>query len=581
MLAIALVVLGVATALRADATSPRVSPLQTPVPAAQTPAARPAVDTDEGIPITNDLVVTVCGECHKVDGKFRMSRVSYRRTTPEGWQETIRRMATLNKAQIDPADARIIVKYLSDNLGLAPEEARPGAFESERRLIEYSYTAHTDTANVCSSCHSMGRVILQRRTGEDWDLLVAMHRGWYPLVDNQVFRRFGPPSSTPGPDGRPPDNRHPMDRALGHLKSAFPIRTPEWSAWSATMRSPRIVGTWALSGREPGEGAIAGRVTVTAGASPDEFVTATTFTYLGSGRTVTRTGRGIVYTGFQWRGRTTVAGDDATSLREVMFVGRDWQSMTGRWFAGAYDELGLDVTLTRIGRELVVSGLDRKSVKRGAAGQSLRVYGENLPAAIAATDIDLGPGIVVKSASLTSPGVMTLTVDAAADAPIGARDLFVAGTIVRGAVAVYEKVDYLKVAPGRTMARVGGVMFPKMIARFDAVAWSHGADGKPDTRDDLDLGPVNATWSLEEYTATFDDDDIKFVGEIDRTRGVFTPAVDGPNPARSGNRNNVGDVWVVAVHQPEGATSPLRARAQLVVTVPLYMRWDFFTLNQR
>ena len=568
----ALLVVVVTTALRAQ------NP-QTP----QTPqtTARPGADTNEGIPIANELVTRVCGECHSTDDKGRMSRVSNRRTTPEGWQETIRRMATLNKAQIDPADARIIVKYLSDNLGLAPEEARPGAFESERRLIEYQYTANADTAGVCSSCHSMGRVILQRRSGEDWDLLVAMHRGWYPLVDNQVFRRFGPPSSQPGPDGRPPDNRHPMDKALAHLKPTFPLRTPEWAAWSATMRTPRIAGAWALSGYEAGEGPIAGRVTITAGAAPDEFTTSTTFTYLRSGKSVTRAGRAVTYTGFQWRGRSMVGGDEATSLREVMFVDRDWQSIAGRWFTGAYDELGLDVTLTRVGRELLVSGVDRKSVRRGTSGQALRVFGDNLPASISAADVDLGPGVKVTAASVTSPGVVTITVDAAADAAIGVRDLFLSGTIVKGAVAVYDKVDYLKVTPNRTMARVGGVMFPKMLARFEAIAWSHGADGKPDTKDDLDLGAVNAAWSLEEYTATFDDDDLKFVGEIDRTRGVFTPAVDGPNPARSGNRNNVGDVWVVAVHTPDGTPTPLRARAQLVVTVPLYMRWDFFTLGQR
>ena len=63
---------------------------------------------------------------------------------------------------------------------------------------------------------------------------------------------------------------------------------------------------------------------------------------------------------------------------------------------------------------------------------------------------------------------------------------------------------------------------------------------------------------------------------------MFTPALDGPNPARSGNRNNVGDVWVVATHSAAApATAPMRARAHLVVTVPLYMRWDFFTVNQR
>jgi len=71
------------------------------------------------------------------------------------------------------------------------------------------------------------------------------------------------------------------------------------------------------------------------------------------------------------------------------------------------------------------------------------------------------------------------------------------------------------------------------------------------------------------------------VGEIDGARGLFTPASDGPNPKRSGNRNNVGDVWVVATHTPAPGAAPMRARAHLVVTVPLYMRWDFSTVNQR
>ena len=64
-----------------------------------------------------------------------------------------------------------------------------------------------------------------------------------------------------------------------------------------------------------------------------------------------------------------------------------------------------------------------------------------------------------------------------------------------------------------------------------------------------------------------------FVGTIDQN-GLFTPSVDGPNPKRSGNRNNVGDVWVVAELAPATATmKPLRARAHLLVTVPLYMFW--------
>ena len=59
---------------------------------------------------------------------------------------------------------------------------------------------------------------------------------------------------------------------------------------------------------------------------------------------------------------------------------------------------------------------------------------------------------------------------------------------------------------------------------------------------------------------------------------MFTPNIDGPNPARKGSRNNIGDVYAVAVYTPDPvdgkAAKPLRARAHLLVTVPLYMRWN-------
>ena len=117
---------------------------------------------------------------------------------------------------------------------------------------------------------------------------------------------------------------------------------------------------------------------------------------------------------------------------------------------------------------------------------------------------------------------------------------------------------------------------PKSYSQFEARAYHRGADGKDGTADDVDLGVVDATWSLEEYSATFDDDDIEYVGEIAARTGLFTPALDGPTPERSGNRNNIGDVWVIASYLPPegGADRPLRARAHLIVTVPLYMRWN-------
>ena len=191
----------------------------------QQPVA-PTAKPDEGIPITDATVQKACGSCHRPDDKGQMSRISFQRNTPEGWQSTIQRMAALNGLSIDPQTARQVVKYLSNNLGLAPEEAKPAAFEVERRLIDYKYTANADAESTCTRCHSMGRVISQRRTRAEWDLVVAMHRGWYPLVDNQAFRRNGPPPRDPSQ--RRPATRSPSSRREGYRPPVahFPAEDP-------------------------------------------------------------------------------------------------------------------------------------------------------------------------------------------------------------------------------------------------------------------------------------------------------------------------------------------------------------------
>jgi len=174
---------------------------------------------DAGIPVQSELVRSKCGSCHRTDEKGMMSRISFRRATPENWERTIRRMVTLNHATLEPADARNITKYLADHQGLAPEELRPIAFEEERRLVDYSYKADETTSDLCSSCHSIARVLSERRTKREWELLAAMHRGYYPLVDNQPlngpqgFMRTRPVQTDAATtDGRPPDNRHPSIR---------------------------------------------------------------------------------------------------------------------------------------------------------------------------------------------------------------------------------------------------------------------------------------------------------------------------------------------------------------------------------
>jgi quinohemoprotein amine dehydrogenase len=223
-------------------------------------------------------------------------------------------------------------------------------------------------------------------------------------------------------------------------------------------------------------------------------------------------------------------------------------------------------------------GVGPKSLRTNVRSQDITIFGANLPRDTATLALNFGPGIRVERVTRASPDSVSVRVSVDSTAAIGLRDVFVAGTSLRAAVAVYDKIDRIRVLPRHGMARTGGANFPKQFAQFEAFAFHDGLDRKADTEDDLDLGPVPVTWALEEYAVTFDDDDLKFIGRIDQ-KGLFTPAIDGPNPARSGQRNNIGDVWVVATHTPGrsaegGGGKPMKARALLVSTVPLYMRWE-------
>ena len=91
-------------------------------------------------------------------------------------------------------------------------------------------------------------------------------------------------------------------------------------------------------------------------AAPDEFTTAITYRVARTGETVTRTGprarlhRLPVARPLDDRGRRR-----PRSMREVMFVDRDWRQIEGRWFTGGYDEVGLDVRLDRVGADRACS----------------------------------------------------------------------------------------------------------------------------------------------------------------------------------------------------------------------------------
>ncbi|MCI0336887.1 MAG: quinohemoprotein amine dehydrogenase subunit alpha [Acidobacteria bacterium] len=556
------------------------------------PQEKPKEPDEEGIPITNPLVVEKCSSCHKKDEKGRLTRISYERLTPEGWQMAIKRMVRLNGLNITPEEARAIVKYLSNFHGLAPEEAKPAMYQAEHRMIDENVPDES-VRTACIICHSYGRIISQRRTREEWELLINMHVGYFPVVEFQGFRRFPPPPDAPPP---PPgtDTRHPADRAVEFLAKTLPLQSPEWSAWRANLRAPKMAGRWLVTGYQIGRGRIYGEVSIEPAAVEDEFTTKIKLHYVKDGTVVTRTGRSIVYTGYSWRGRSfsdkgrqagsnnndVMTNSDPGELREVMFISRDWLQMEGRWFWGDYEEFGIDVTLRRIGADPIVLGLDRLSIKAPATGEQLRIFGSNFPSDLKVEDFDFGPGITVKRIINAGNENILVEVDVAEGAVLGKRDIAVRHSFASGAITVYDKVDYIKVSPDKALARLGGVKFPKGYQQFEALAYNRGPDNKPQTADDLNLGPIDVEWSVEEFPSTYNDDDKEFVGTLSRT-GLFTPAIEGPNPKRKFERNNYGEIWVIATYKSPGATRdgakdsrPFTARSYLVVTIPLYVKWD-------
>lgn len=132
-------------------------------------------------------------------------------------------------------------------------------------------------------------------------------------------------------------------------------------------------------------------------------------------------------------------------------------------------------------------------------------------------------------------------------------------------------IDRIAVEPSYQVARVGdgGGPIPKEYAVFDAVTWSNGPDGKPETTDDVRIGAVPATWHVEPWhEQAREDRDVDFAGVMDAKTGVFTPGDAGPNPARKYGTNNAGNLKVIAT--VKDGDKMLTAEAHLIVTV---QRW--------
>jgi quinohemoprotein amine dehydrogenase len=499
--------------------------------------------SEEGIPIEDPLVVARCGKCHASDERGNMQRISWARATPEGWQNAVKRMVLLNGVSLTAPEARQIVKYLSSSHGLAPEEARSVMYNAERRIREASDIPNDRLRNTCANCHAFAVPLSWRRSPGDWKAFIDSHAA------RQKFQ--------------------PNEEAIAFFARSAPLHTPEWEAWKTRTGTLNPTGRWLVTAWVRGRGTYCGDLRVER-ADDEEFITRVNLTSLRDGSRIERTGRSAVYGDYAWRGRSRgvdpaapSAPDDLSSeAREVLWIAPDHARAEGRWFWGQYQEFGVDVQLQRASSKPTLLAIDRSSLKAGSRGNIVRLIGDNFPARVTPADLDFGPGVIVRRIVSNAQSQIVAEVDAAADAQLGKHAVAFLHSVLPGALAIYDRVDYIKVVPESAVASFGDNTYPRGYMQFEAIGYQRGPDGKLHTADDLALGPVDVTWSMQVFHAA-EGSSADFVGKVSAA-GLLTPASDKPD-------NNF-DVWAIATAKSEKNKDgiPLVGKSYVVVTVAAY-----------
>lgn len=490
-----------------------------------------------------DIINSKCLACHAQNGS-QINRFQQRKT-PEGWLMTVTRMRTLHRVELSPEEVRTVVKHLADTQGLAPSETQGARFAMERRLNTIEQHKTELFGQMCARCHSGARVELQRRPLAEWEHLVHFHIGQYPTIEYQAL-------------GRDRDwVGIAFKEVLPWLAKTYPYESKEWTEWQARPAvSP--VGRWTVAGRWPGKGDYAGVMEVTASESPDRYVVELDAAW-ADGSSLTGSGQALVYTGYEWRADLDVAG---VRMRQVLAL--DGDRADGRMFERDQETSGGDLSAARQGEGTQVLALQPAHIRTGETA-TLRVVGADLDG-----EVKLPKGLTLVETVSRDAHQLVLKVAAARSATRGLQPVRVGDA--SAPLAVYDRIDYVKVTPDYAIGRVGGNggSTPVVQGRFEAIAYSAGPDRKRGTKDDWAIGPVPARWSVEPFDDTAKADrDVDFAGIMNPDTGVFTPGGAGPNPQRRMSTNNAGNLNAVATVREGNRT--LTGKGHFIVTV---QRWN-------
>jgi hypothetical protein len=343
------------------------------------------------------------------------------------------------------------------------------------------------------------------------------------------------------------------DAVLSYLARKLPYGKP-WSPPAA-----KLDGAWGVFGYEPGRGPYRGEARfVDAGNA--EYKLTGSLSY-ADGTSEAFAGEATLYGGYALRTRTKnngfasngayiVSGD---ALRgESHLPPPNFRTSNATWLRGGEG--------TRIAR--VVPAFLLKGERT-----TLTVEGLNLPEVRPADIAFVGASVKVLSVKRVAPGALELQVVSSA-AGLATAKLTVKG-ISAGSVTLAPQIDHIAITPEMGRARLsGGRHYPAEGVQFEAIAYAKSGSGKQATA--VALGPVPATFRLAEEKTRSDDDDLRWLGNI-QPNGAYLPLGDyGPNPTRNYSVENNGLVKVLA-HYKRG-TQTFNAQAQLAVTMPDFIQ---------
>lgn len=487
-----------------------------------------------------------CTACHEPAADATLPRIDQGRRTPEAWDMTLVRMTQIHGVALTGEERRVLVKHLADTRGLAPQETEGWRYVLERRPGVVETPPEGDIATTCSRCHSYARIALQRRTEADWLKLSHFHLGQFPTAELQSGgrdRNWWEIASGP------------VVRQLGRL---YPLDAGAWQRWQATPKAD-LAGRWRLAGHRPGRGSYEGHAVIVRKA-PDSYELKLEMRY-EDGALERGEGSATVFSGYEWRASLDQAG---AAVRQVLALSEDGSKLAGRWFFTDADVLGGDLLAVRADGAPRILSVQPAFVKAGTR-RTVAVHGVGLEG-----EPSFGKGVRVERVVSRTPETVVVEVRAAGNAATGARAVAVGRAQAEAALAVYRRIDHVRVVPENGLARLGGDggTRPKLPAQFEAVAYANGPDGKPNTGDDVRIGVMPARWSADNLNAAARAmKDLSFTGTLDAS-GLFTPAAPGPNKARKFGTNNAGELKIVAAVKDGKRT--VKGHAPLIVTV---QRW--------